>query len=153
VIEASRDYTTVPDMEIADIRRRVRAAIDQAKRDAAARRERSAAAARAYEEFLIARAVPAFNLIASALAGEGHRFKVSTPPESVRLSSENASESYIELALDPTDDPPAVLIRSNVGRGRRAVTRERSVRTDIATLTEDDVVGFVLDEIGLFVER
>ena len=140
-------------MEIADIRRRVRAAIDQAKRDAAARRERSAAAARAYEEFLTVRAVPAFNLVAAALVGEGHRFKVSTPAESVRLSSESAAESYIELALDATDDPPAVLIRSNAGRGRRAVTRERSVRQDIATLTQDDVVGFVLDEIGPFLDR
>ena len=63
-------------MEIPEIRRRVRAAIDQAKRDAAARRERSDAAARAYEEFLVSVAVPAFNLIASALAGEGRRFKV-----------------------------------------------------------------------------
>jgi len=140
-------------MEIADIRRRVRAAIDQAKRDAAARRERSAAAARAYEEFLTARAVPAFNLVAAALVGEGHRFKVSTPAESVRLSSESAAESYIELALDATDDPPAILIRSNAGRGRRAVTRERSVRQDIATLTQDDVVGFVLDAIGPFLDR
>ena len=140
-------------MEIPEIRRRVRAAIDQAKRDAAARRERSDAVARAYEEFLTTRAVPAFNQIAAALAGEGHRFKVSTPAESVRLSSENASESYIELTLDPTDDPPAVLIRSNAGRGRRAVTRERSLRKDIATLTQDDVIEFVLDEIAPFVER
>jgi len=140
-------------MEIPDIRRRVRAAIDQARRDAGARRERSDAAARAYEEFLTTRAVPAFNLVAAALAGEGHRFKVSTPAESVRLSSENAPENYIELVLDPTDDPPAVLGRSNVGRGRRAITRERSLRKDIASLTQEDVVEFVLGEIAPFVER
>jgi hypothetical protein len=140
-------------MEIPDIRRRVRAAIDQARRDAAARRERGDAAARAYEEFLTTRAVPAFNLVAAALAGEGHRFKVSTPAESVRLSSESVAESYIELVLDPTDDPPAVLGRSNTGRGRRAVTRERALQKDIASLTQDDVVEFVLSEIGPFVER
>ena len=140
-------------MEIPDIRRRVRAAIDQAKRDAAARRERSDAASRAYEAFLVARAVPAFNLIASALGGEGYRFKVSTPAESVRLSPETAPESFIELVLDSTDDPPVVLGRTNVGRGRRAVTRERPLRKDIASLTQDDVVDFVLDEIAPLVER
>jgi hypothetical protein len=140
-------------MEIPDIRRRVRAAINQARRDAATRRERSDAAARAYDEFLTTCAVPAFNLVASALAGEGQRFKVSTPAESVRLSSENGAENYIELVLDPTDDPPVVLGRSNVGRGRRAITRERSLRKDIASLTQEDVVEFVLGEIAPFVER
>jgi hypothetical protein len=140
-------------MEIPDIRRRVRAAIDQAKREAAARRERSDAAARAYEEFLVARAVPAFNLIASALGGEGHRFKVSTPADSVRISPETTPESFIELVLDSTDDPPVVLGRTNVGRGRRAVTRERPLRKEIASLTQEDVVDFVLDEIAPFIER
>jgi hypothetical protein len=140
-------------MEIPEVRRRVRAAIDQAKRDAAARRERGDAAARAYEEFLTTRAVPAFNQVASALAGEGYRFTVSTPAESVRLSPERAPESFIELVLDATDDPPVVLGRTNVGRGRRAVTRERSLRKDIGSLTPEDVIAFVLDEIGPFVER
>jgi len=140
-------------MEIPDIRRRVRAAIEQARRDAAARRERGDAATRAYDAFLVSHAVPAFNLIAAALAGEGHRFKVSTPADSVRLSSENAPESFVELVLDPTDDPPVVLGRTNVGRGRRALTRERALRRDIASLTQDDVVDFVLEEIGPFVER
>lgn len=142
-------------MEIPDVRRRVRAAIDQAKRDAAARRERSDASTRAYGEFLSARAVPAFNLLAGALVGEGHRFKVSTPADSVRLTAEGSPENFIELVLDPTDDPPVVLGRANVGRGRRAVTRERPLRktTPIADLTEDDVIEFVLEEIGPFVER
>ena len=71
----------------------------------------------------------------------------------MRLSSENALESFIELVLDSTDDPPVVLGRTNVGRGRRALTRERPLRKDIASLTHDDVVDFVLDEIAPFVDR
>jgi hypothetical protein len=142
-------------MDIPDVRRRVRAAIEQARRDAAARRERSDASARAYTDFLTTRAVPAFNLLAGALVGEGHRFKVSTPAESVRLTAEGSLENFIELVLDPTDDPPVVLGRTNVGRGRRAITRERPLRktTPIADLTEDDVIEFVLAEIAPFVER
>lgn len=142
-------------MEVSDVRRRVRAAIEEARRDASERRERTDAAARAYEVFLTARAVPAFNLIAAALVAEGHRFKVFTPAESVRLSSEGAPEDFIELVLDPSEDPPQVLGRTNVGRGRRALTRERPVRrnTLVADLTEDDVIDFVLGEIAPLIER
>jgi hypothetical protein len=142
-------------MEIPDIRRRVRAAIEQAKRDAAARRERSDAASRAYDEFLTTRAVPAFHQLAGALVGEGQRFKVSTPAESVRLTAEGSPESFIELVLDPSDDPPSVLGRANVGRGRRAITRERPLRksTPIADLTQDDVIEFVLEELTPLLER
>jgi len=142
-------------MEIPDVRRRVRAAIEQAKRDAAARRERADASARAYDEFLTTRAVPAFHQLAGALVGEGLRFKVSTPAGSVRLSDEGSPESFIELVLDPTDDPPVVLGRTNLGRGRRAITRERPLRktTPIADVTQDDVIEFVLEEIPPFLER
>ncbi len=142
-------------MEIPDVRRRVCAAIEQAKRDTAARRERSDASALAYEEFLTARAVPAFHQLAGALVGEGLRFKVSTPAGSVRLSAEASPESFIELVLDSSDDPPVVLGRTNVGRGRRAITRERPLRqaTPIADFTQDDVIEFVLEEIPPFLER
>lgn len=142
-------------METSDLRRRVRAAIEQARRDAAARRERSDAASRAYEQFLATRAVPAFTALANALVGEGQRFTVSTPVDSVRLSADGAPDNFIELVLDPTEDPPVVLARTNVGRGRRAITRERALRktTPIADLTQDDVLEFVLDEMASFFER
>jgi hypothetical protein len=142
-------------MDIPEVRRRVRAAIERGRRDAAARRERSDASTRAYGEFLSLRAVPAFNLLAGALVGEGHRFKVSTPADSVRLTAEGSPENFIELLLDPSDDPPVVLGRTNLGRGRRAITRERPLRktTPIADLTQDDVIEFVLEEIVPFLER
>jgi hypothetical protein len=142
-------------MEIPEVRRRVRAAIEHARRDAKERRERSDASARAYGEFLGARAVPAFNTVAGALAGEGYRFKVFTPADSVRLSSEGSPENFIELELDSTEDPPVVVGRTNVGRGRRAITREQPVRrnTPVADLTEDHVIEFVLAEIPPLLER
>ena len=142
-------------MDIPEVRRRVRAAIEQARRDAAARRERSDAAAKSYEQFLATCAVPAFNTMASALVGEGHRFTVSTPAGSVRLSSERSPDDYIELMLDASEDPPIVLGRTNAGRGRRTVTKERPVRAGVSpdALTDEDVVTFVLAEIITLIER
>jgi hypothetical protein len=142
-------------MDIPEIRRRVRAAIEQARREAGARRERSDAASRAYEEFLELRAVPTFNTLASALVAEGHRFKVFTPAGSVRLAAERSQDDYIELTLDSSVDPPVVLGRTSISRGRRSITKERPVRegVTIGDLTDEDVVSFVVAELIPLVER
>ena len=142
-------------MDIPEVRRRVRAAIEQARRAAASRRERSDVAARAYDEFLAQRAIPAFNTLAAALVAEGHRFKVHTPAGAVRLASERAPGDFIELALESGEDPPYVLGRTSVGRGRRAVTKERPVRDGAGpeALTDEDVIAFVLSEVIALIER
>jgi hypothetical protein len=142
-------------VDVPDVRRRVRAAIERARQDALARRERSDGAARAFEEFLGGRAVPVFQMLASALVAEGHRFKVHTPAGSVRLASDRASDDFIELTLDSTQDPPAVVGIISHGRGRRNVTRERPLPKGdaIDAISEEDVLEFVLAEIGPFVER
>jgi hypothetical protein len=142
-------------VDVPDVRRRVRAAIERARQDVQARRERSDAAARAFEEFLAGRAVPVFHMLASALVAEGHRFKVHTPAGSVRLASDRASDDFIELILDSSQDPPAVVGTISNGRGRRNVTRERPLPNGhvIDAISEDDVLEFVLAEIGPLVER
>lgn len=142
-------------MDVPEIRRRVRAAIDSARKAVQERRARSDAASREYEAFLDARAVPAFRTFASALAGEGVRFQVYTPAGSVRLAPEHATNDFIELLLDTSADPPAVIGRISRGRGRRNVTTERPVKTGaaISAMTEDDVLEFLLSEIPAFVER
>jgi hypothetical protein len=142
-------------VDVPDVRRRVRAAIERARQDVQARRERSDAAARAFEEFLAGRAVPVFHMLASALVAEGHRFKVHTPAGSVRLASDRASDDFIELTLDSSQDPPAVVGTISNGRGRRNVTRERPLPNGhvIDAISEDDVLEFVLAEIGPLVER
>lgn len=142
-------------MEIPEVRRRVRAAIDQARRDLSGRRDRNDAASRAFDAFLAERAIPAFNKIASALTAEGHRFKVFTPAGAVRLSSERSVADFIELTLETTEAFPVVLGRASIGRGRGATTRERPVRPGAspADLSEEDVIEFLLDEIAPFVER
>ena len=142
-------------MEVSDVRRRIRAAIDAARARSAERRIRTDEASRAYDQFLEAIAVPAFHGVASALTGEGHRFGVITPGRAVRISPERTSEDFIELALDTDRDRPAVVIRSSRGRGRRTVMTERSLREDlpIADLAEDDVVAALVEEVIPFIER
>jgi len=142
-------------MEVSEIRRRLRASIEAAKRDAQDRRGRSDRAARAYEQFLSERAVPLFQTVASALVAEGHRFKVFTPADSVRLISESSGEDYIELALDTTADPPVVIGRTSRGRGRRQIASEYAVQEDvpIENLTDEDVLAFLLRQLTPFLER
>ena len=142
-------------MEVSDVRRRLRAAIESARQTAQERRARSDQAAREYETFLRDTAVPVFQVFASALVAENHRFKVFTPAESVRLASESSPEDFIEIALDATSDPPVVIGRTSRGRGRRGVASERPIKEQgsIADLTDEDVLAFLATEIVPFVER
>jgi hypothetical protein len=140
-------------MEVSEVRRRLLAALEAARKTAQERRGRSDQAAREYEVFLRDRVVPIFHTVAAALVAEGHRFKLFTPADAVRLASESRPEDFIEIILDPASDPPVVMGRINRGRGRRLVTSERPVKEgmSIAELTEDDVLSFVVEEIGPFV--
>lgn len=142
-------------MDISDVRRRLRTAIESARKEAGARRERTSAGTRDYERFLAERAVPVFHDFANALNGEGHPFKVFTPAGSVRLASGRSGEEFIELELDTSQDPPQVIGRSSHGRGRRMVTSERPVHRGaaIADLTDEHVLEFLLEEIVPFIER
>jgi hypothetical protein len=142
-------------MEVADVRRRIRSAIETARTRSAERRARTDEAARAYDQFLETVAVPAFHSVASALTGEGHRFNVITPAGTVRISPERSSEDFIELSLDTERERPAVVIRSARGRGRRMIAAERPLREDlpISELAEEDVVAALIDETIPFIER
>jgi hypothetical protein len=141
-------------MEVSDVRRRLRSAIDEARRRADERRVRRDDAARTWQRLLPEVAVPAFHLMASALTGEGYRFKVVTPGEAVRLTPERGEE-FIELALDTDRDDPALVLRTTRGRGRRMISSERIFKSGaaIGTFTEEDVLAGLLDQLLPFVER
>ena len=142
-------------MEISEVRRRLRAAIEKARRTAEERRARTDVAARDYQVFLEQRATPVFQQVAGALKAERYSFTVFTPASSVRLASDRSPEEFIELSLDDTSDPPAVLGRTSRGRGRRMTSTERVLGEGktIAELTEEDVLTFLLDEITSLIER
>jgi hypothetical protein len=142
-------------MEVSDVRRRIRAAIEAARVRATERRARTDEATRAYDQLLETIAVPAFHTVVSALTGEGHRFKVITPGRAVRMSPERSAEDFIELSLETDRDVPAVMLLTSRGRGRRVVNTERVLRegSKIAELTEEDIVDALLDELLPFIER
>ncbi len=142
-------------VEISEVRRRLRAALEKGRRAAEERRARTDAAARDYEAFLDQRATPVFQQLAGALKAEGYSFKMFTPASSIRLASDRSPDEFIELTLDDTSNPPAVLGRTSRGRGRRMTTTERVVGEGKAPvdLTEEDVLAFLLDEIAALLNR
>jgi hypothetical protein len=142
-------------MEVSDVRRRLRGAIEDAKRRVVARRAQIDQASQAYERFLAEIAVPAFHVMSQALAGEGRRFKVHTPGQTVRLAPDRATEEYVELALDSERELPAVVMRAVRGRGRRMISTERVLaeQKPIESLGEEDVVSTLLEELVPFLER
>ena len=142
-------------MEVSDVRRRLRGAIEDAKRRAAERRLQVDDASRAWQEKLDDTVVPAFHTMAQALAAEGQRFKVETPAGAARLSLERSAEEFVELALDTDGEEPALFARSTRGRGRRIISSERVVREGaaVAQLSQEDVVTLLLEELVPFIER
>lgn len=142
-------------IDIAEIRRRLRGAIDASRRQVQERRARAAQAAREYEDFLRDRAEPVFHAFRSALLAEGIRFAVFTPESTVRLAADGSAEDYLEIVLDTAADPPMVIGRVSRGRGRRAVVTERPLAEGrpIAEVTDEDVLAFLVSGIGPFVER
>jgi hypothetical protein len=141
-------------MEISEVRQRVLAAIDRAKRAAAERRSHADEASREFGAFLDRLAVPLFRQVANALKAEGYGFTVFTPGGSVRLMSDRSSEDYIELSLDTSGAQPVVVGHSSRARGRRVLESERAVgEGPVREISEDQVLRFLMEELEPFVER
>lgn len=135
--------------DVALVRKRVKTAIEQARRDQAERRERVAEVTRAYDAFIESAAIPVFRMFANILKSEGLHFEVMTPSGAVRLQSERNRDDAIEMELDTTADPPQPLVTTTRVRGRRVIQKERSIKgsNPLVHLTEDDVVEMLLDEL------
>jgi hypothetical protein len=156
VLATDRDfYCTMGPMEISDIRRRLRQALDTARKAAAERRARADAAVNAYNAFLRDVGTPVFRMFANVVKAENHPFMVFTPSEGVRLVSERHSDDFVELWLDTSLDPPQIATRVSRARGRNLVTSEGLLKAEspINSLTDEDVLGFLLENIGTLVER
>ncbi len=141
-------------MEISVLRKRLTDTIDEARRTAAARRQRAEEASRAYGTFLDVIAIPLVRQVANVLKASGYPFVVSTPSGAVRMMSERTADDYIELSLDASGDEPLVLGTSRRSRGRRVVENERAIaEVTVAHLTEEHVLEYLLKELEPFVER
>ncbi len=140
-------------VEVADVRRKFRARIEEARKRGDARRIAADRASQEYEIFLKDVATPAFRMVASVLSAEGYPFKVFTPAGGVRMAFTNSRDDYFEVELDTASEAPQVIGRVNRSHGGRVTTIERPVReaTAIGELSEGDVIDFVLAEIDRFV--
>ena len=139
-------------MEISTVRRRLTETIERAKKQAAERRGRSDQASRDFDVFLQKIGVPLFRQLANALKAEGYAFTVFTPSGSVRLMSDRSASDYIELTLEASDNPPCVMGRVSRTRGQRVLDTEYPVGAP-DTLTEEQLLDFLLKELEAFVER
>lgn len=135
--------------DVAEVRKRIRAEIDKARRDQADRRVRIAEATRAYDEFLHNAAIPVFRMFANILKSEGLNFEVMTPSGGVRLQSERQRDDAIEMELDTSADPPQPLVTITRTRGSRVIQSDRTIKgsNPLVQLTEDDVIEMLLEEL------
>ena len=141
-------------MEVSEVRKQTLATIERAKRTLALRRARSDEAEREYPLFLERIAVPLFRQVANVLKVEGYTFTVFTPSGGVRLMSDRSADDYIELSLDTSGDEPSVIGSVNRGRGRRLMRSEKPIAPGaVRDLTEEQVLQFLMEELGPFVER
>lgn len=136
--------------DVAQIRKRIQRAIEQARREAADRRARVHEAQRAYDEFLETRAIPAFRSVAIVLKAEGLVWEVMTPSGEVRLVPDRRRDESIALSFDATAEPPQPLVSITRGRGSRTLHAERPIKAGTpasSALTQDDVVDMLVEEL------
>lgn len=136
--------------ELTDLRRRVRQAIQDAKRKAADRRTARDEASKAWATAVAEVVEPEATVMAAALTGEGLPFRLETPRGTIRLVSERSADDYIEIVLDESDERemPEVIGRSVIGRGRQSVTVNEEVLGAPSDLAADRVAAFFLNAIG-----
>lgn len=142
-------------MDTGEVRKRLLQAIDQAKRAVAAHRAEADLASRQYGPFLETTAAPVFRQVSDALKAEGHGFQVYTPAGSVRLASDRSADDFVELALDTSRSPVALVARTSLARGRRVLASERVIHEgpDLDRVTDERVLGVLLEEVVPLITR
>ena len=142
-------------MEVSEVRRQLRHAIDRAKARSQQKRQHAADAERAYAAFLADVATPTTRQLANVLKAEGYLFTVSTPSGGLRLASDRGRDDYVEFALDGSGDTPTVLGRIRQTRGSRTLEEERPIKPGAAPqdLSEADVLAFLVEALEPWLER
>jgi len=142
-------------LEVSLVRRRLKAAMDAARRRSQQRRERASEAERAYETFLNGVATPVTRQVANALKAEGYSFSVFTPAGGLRLASDTGRDDFIDFALDTSGEQPEVVARVSYSRGSRTLDEERTLKrgTSPDAITEDEVLEFLLSALEPWLER
>jgi hypothetical protein len=142
-------------MEVVQIRRRVQARLADIKRAAGERREKVAAAERAFGPFLADVAVPTVNAIAQSLSAEGYAYRVTTPGGAIRMASDRSNRTYLEIRLDAAGREPRLVAQVGRERGSRVFEDERPVCEGMAieSVTDEDLLAALLDLLPELIER
>jgi len=142
-------------MEVAQVRRRVQAALAAARERSQQRRQKVADAESRYDRFLTDVAVPLARQVANVLKAEGRTFTVSTPGRTVRIETDRGRDDYLEIALNTDVDPPAIVAHIRHTRGSRTIDEERTVHSGGAVddISEDDLLEFILGALEPWIER
>lgn len=142
-------------MEVSQVRKRLKSAIDASRERAQRRRERVAEAQRAYESFLTEIATPVARQLANAMKAEGYSFTVFTPGNGLRFASDRGRDDFIELALDTSVHNPEVIARISQQRGSRTTDEEVPVKRGASPgeISEEDFLEFVLGALEPWLER
>ena len=139
-------------METSRVRQRIAQTIERSRQRAGERRTRNDAATKAFGPFLDTIAIPLARQVANILKAEGYAFTIFTPGGSVRMISDRAAEDFVELTLDTAGDEPRVVGRTSRARGRRVLDSEQALGAP-DSLSEEDVLDFLLKAVEVFVER
>ena len=142
-------------MEISQVRKRLKSAIDQSKERAQHRRQRNSDAEKAYALFLETVATPLTRQLANALKSEGYLFTVFTPGGGLRLALDRGRDDYVEFALDTAGDRPQVIARTSHTRGSRTFEDERPIKSNASpdAISEEEFLDVLIGAIEPWLER
>jgi hypothetical protein len=142
-------------VEVSEVRRRLRNAIQTARSRAQQRRLEVDAAEQAFATFLEQVATPVARQVANVLKAEGYSFTVFTPGHGLRLASDRTRDDFIEIALDVAGERPQVMGRVSYTRGSRTIDEERPLEPGASpdALREEDVLEFLAQSLEPWLER
>ena len=142
-------------MEVSQVNKRVKSAIEDAKAKAQARRNAGASAEKSYAAFLETVATPIARQIANALKVAGVGFTLGTPGGGLRLAADRGRDDYVEIVLDTSGELPQAAGRVSVTRGSRTIVETLPIKagTAIEDVTEEDVLEFLVRVLEPWLER
>ena len=142
-------------MEVSQVNKRVKHAIEQARARAQARRNAAASAEKAFEVFLETVATPVSRQVVNALKVANIAFTLGTPGGGLRLAAERGRDDYVEFVLDASGEVPQAAGRVSISRGSRTIDEVVPVKpgTAIDELTDEDVLEFLVRALAPWLER
>jgi hypothetical protein len=142
-------------VETGEISRRLKIAVETARRSAAEQRSRDEAAQAAYDGFLQRVATPLAKQLVNVLKVEGMAFTMFTPAGGLRLSSDRNRDDYVELALEPGEADLQVVGHISRVRGSRTLAETLAIKegVKVEALSEEDLLEFLLRALRPWLER